>query len=127
MNPNKTLLGIFTFIPFIGGLVLAVWGGILLFDLILAEASGQEFSEAELLDFLLKDFLSITLIAAALSILGFGLTVYYIVLVVKNEYLSSGLKIMWILLLFFFAGLAKIIYFFAEVLPDKYIAEERFV
>ena len=127
MNPNKTLLGILTFIPFIGGLIIGIWVGVIILDVISAEASGRGMTESEIWDLFLKDFLSITLISIALSILGFGLTVYYIVLAIKNESLSGGLKVVWILLLFFFAGLAKIIYYFVEVLPDKPIAQERFV
>ena len=128
MKPNKTLLGIFTFVPFIGGIILSIWGGITIFELIAAEAQGQQLSENEVLELLFSDFLSIALIAAALGLIGFGITIYYIVLAVQSKTLTSGMKVMWILLLFFFSGIAKIIYYFAEVLPDKEeVEEEQFV
>ena len=119
MKPNKAILGVFTFLPFIAGIVLLIWGGAIMLDFISQTADLDDVPEEEVLRLLFGDFLSIMLLSIIISIVSFGVTIYYIVLALKNNSLSDGMKIMWVVLLFLFAGIANIVYYFVEVMPEK--------
>lgn len=122
MKPNKTLLGIVTILPFVAGLVIGVWAFSIVMNIISQQAMGNELSEDEVLSLFLQDFMTLAIIGGALGFLSLGLTVYYIVLIVNNKRMESGMKILWVVLMFIFSGIAKLIYFFAVVVPTDYDA-----
>lgn len=120
MKPNKVALGIFTAIPFIGSIIISVWSFRIFMDIITKQSLGNQLSEEEVIRLVLGDFISIAVIAMAVGLVSLVLTIYYIVLAVKNEKIESNMKILWVILLFIFSGITKIIYYFAVVIPDNY-------
>jgi len=119
MKPNKVALGIFTAVPFVSAIVLAVWAIRIATDIASRQTLGYEMQEEEIVAMLMGDFITIFIIALAVSLLSLVLTIYYIVLALKNDRIENNMKILWVVVLFIFSGIAKIIYYFVEVLPDK--------
>ncbi|MEL6561693.1 MAG: hypothetical protein AAFQ94_26125 [Bacteroidota bacterium] len=120
MKPNKTALGIFTAIPFVGGIAIMIWVFTVALNLIAEQSMGNQLSEEEAIRLLLGDFVGIFVISLAIGLISFVLTIYYIIHAIRNDKLESNMKILWVVLLFFFSGIIKIIYYFAIVLPDNY-------
>lgn len=120
MKPNKTVLGIFTAIPFIGGIAIIIWIFTVALNLIAEQSMGNQLNEEEVIRLLLGDFVGILLISMAIGLISFVLTIYYIIHAIRNDKLESNMKVLWVVLLFFFSGIIKIIYYFAIVLPDNY-------
>lgn len=120
MKPNKTALGIFTAIPFIGGIAITIWVFTLAMKLIAEQSMGNRLEEDAVIRMLLGDFIGIFVISMAIGLISFVLTIYYIIHAIKNDKLESNMKILWVVLLFLFSGIIKIIYYFAIVLPDNY-------
>lgn len=54
-----------------------------------------------------------------MSILSFGLQIFYIIHAGTNKATSTTMKIVWICLLFFIGFIVEVVYFFMEILPDK--------
>ena len=128
MKPNKTLLGIFTFLPFIAAIIIGIWAFSIAVQIISEQALGNELSEEEVLSIVMTDFVSLMIISMALGLLSLGLTIYYIVHVINNKRIETGMKILWVILIFLFSGIAKLIYFFAVIVPtdyDKPLPEEN--
>ncbi len=120
MKPNKAILGIFTAIPFVGSIVISVWIFSIAINIIAEQSLGNELSEDEILRLVISDFISIAVIAMAIGLISLVLTIYYIVLAVKNDKIEPNMKILWVILLFIFSGITKIIYYFAVIIPDNY-------
>jgi len=57
--------------------------------------------------------------AIILSLVSTALMIFYLVHAGTNNQTSTGIKVLWIILLLVFNGLAEIVYFFLEILPEK--------
>lgn len=54
-----------------------------------------------------------------MAILSMGITVFYIVHAASNKSIGTGMKLLWILLVFIFGSIVQVAYFFMEVVPEK--------
>ena len=112
----KIILGIFTLLPIVFGIIFIVEYLFFIKDIILninPDSDPQYF-----IKYLLSHLFSPAAIALFLSyiLLHFGLMIWYIAHVVKNGTKTEGEKVMWILLFIFIGTIGNIIYFLVKVI-----------
>lgn len=54
-----------------------------------------------------------------LAVLSTILLVFYLVHAGTNKQTSNGVKILWIVMILIFTGLAEVVYYFLEIVPEK--------
>lgn len=113
----KTIIGVLTIFQLFAGLGFVVW--------IIASVLPQAVAAAETNpgpEFALSIVGGMVIWSVFLSIYTFGLMVFYLVHAGTNKQTSTGIKVLWIVLILLFAFLAEVVYFFLEILPEKSIS-----
>ncbi len=112
-KPLKLIIGLFTIAQLFVGLFFILW----IFSTIVPLAiAGNEQAVESIIIGSLGGIFFWTFITIVVSL---GLTVFYIVHAATNGHLSTAMKIVWIILVFFFGAIAEVIYFFMEIIPEK--------
>ena len=109
---GKIVLGILT----IAQLFLGLFIVILIFTtfLPLAVNAGDPGMEAALI-FSAGKFI---ILGIVLSILSLGLLIFYIIHAGTNSHISTAMKVVWIVLLFFLGTVVEVVYYFMEIVPE---------
>ncbi|MCH2215616.1 MAG: hypothetical protein MK086_10625 [Flavobacteriales bacterium] len=112
-STSKIILGVLTILQLFAGLGIVVW----VFARFLPKviAAGDDPNP----ELFLGLFGGIVLWTILLSLFSTLLLVFYLIHAGTNKQTSTGVKILWIFLILIFNGLAEIVYFFLEVLPEK--------
>ena len=110
---NKILLGIATCWP----IVYIVLFMVVVFSVILLGQGGGPPSGSEPL---FGIGIALVMVLHLITIFGgLGLTVYYIIHAIKNEALDNNLKIMWVVLFFFFGIFSEPIYWYTQIWNEQ--------
>lgn len=56
--------------------------------------------------------------AILLGLLSLGLLIFYIIHAGTNQHISTAMKVVWIVLLFFSGPLVEVVYYFMEIVPE---------
>jgi len=110
---GKVVLGIFTIGQLFIGLGSLVW---VLSELIPAISSGDDEVISSMI---MSSFKDVLIWLIFLSLLSTVLLVFYIIHTGTHKNLSSGMKIVWIMLFIFFGGFVEVVYYFMEIVPEK--------
>jgi hypothetical protein len=116
MTINKTgkiTVGTLTILQLFSGLFFVIW---LFAKWLPVLLSGNEEAIKAMVLGTLPIFLVVGVVAALVSL---GLMIFYIIHAGTNPRISDTMKILWVILVFFFTGIAEVIYFFMEIAPDK--------
>jgi len=109
----KTLIGVLTVLQLFSGLGIIIW---LFSSFIPAIVQAGENPPPDLILSLIGEML---LWVIALTLYALALIIFYLVHAGTNKETSTGIKILWIILLLAFNGLAEVVYYFLEILPEK--------
>jgi hypothetical protein len=109
----KIVIGILTVLQLFVGLFFLIWFFTSVIPILMTgdDAAIEAMFLASLGGFLVGTFL--------MAILSMGITIFYIVHAASNKSIGTGMKILWILLVFFFGSIVQVAYFFMEVVPEK--------
>jgi hypothetical protein len=116
MNISKTgkiIIGILTVLQLFIALFYFIWIFSTLIPIII---SGNEEAISAAI---LASLAGIFFWAIFLCLLSLAMFVFYIVHAGTNTSLSTTMKVVWILLLFFIGSVAEVVYFFMEIVPQK--------
>lgn len=58
------------------------------------------------------------ILAIALGVLTLGLLIFYIIHAGTNRHISTAMKVVWIVLLFFLGTVVEVVYYFMEIVPE---------
>lgn len=58
------------------------------------------------------------ILTIVLSVLSLGLFIFYIIHAGTNRHISTSMKVVWIVLLFFFGTVVEVVYYFMEIIPE---------
>lgn len=58
------------------------------------------------------------ILAIVLSVLSLGLLIFYIIHAGTNRDISTAMKVVWIVLLFFLGTVVEVVYYFMEIVPE---------
>ncbi|MEM9050473.1 MAG: hypothetical protein AAGC47_00340 [Bacteroidota bacterium] len=110
---SKIVVGTFTILQLFAGLGFVVW----IFAALVPQAIALGDDPApEMVFGMIGGMIIWTILIAVLITV---LLVFYLIHAGTNKETSNGVKILWIALILLFNGLAEVVYFFMEVLPDK--------
>jgi len=112
-TPWKTVIGILTVLQLFAGLFIAIWF-FTRFIPVLPELSDEAAKE-----YVLVSMGSFIVAVIALSFLGLGILVFYLIHAGTNKKISGVMKAVWIIMLLIFGSVAEVIYFFMEIVPEK--------
>lgn len=110
---GKILIGILTIAQLFVVLFGVIWFFSTLFPVLI---TGNEDAIQNVLMLSIAKFI---IIAIFMSILSFGLQIFYIIHAGTNKHISIAMKIIWICLLFFVGFIVEVVYFFMEIVPEK--------
>lgn len=116
MNLSKTkkiLVGIFTILQLFAALGFVVWiiAGVIPEAIAAGDDPGPEFA--------LNLIGGMVAWVIFLSLYTFGMIIFYLVHAATSKETSTGVKILWIVLILVFQVLAEVVYYFLEILPEK--------
>lgn len=112
---KKIWLGIFTFLPFLLGLVYIVYFFTFFLETIINAENNQNEFPVEFF----QSLSTIIVVVILAVIIKLAIMVYYIVHVSNNKDKDSNTKIMWIVLLVLVSSIASLVYYFVEIIPSK--------
>jgi hypothetical protein len=109
----KVLIGLFTIMQLFAALGFVVWA----FATIIPQAiaDGDNPGPAFALNLLGGMFVWI----AFLVLYTTGFMIFYLIHAGTNKETSTGVKILWIVLILVFQVLAEVVYYFLEILPEQ--------
>ena len=109
----KILIGIFTILQLFAALGFVVWilAAVVPEAIALKDDMGPEFA--------LSLFGGMLAWIIFLSIYTVGFMIFYLIHAGTNKQTSTGVKILWIVLILIFQVLAEVVYYFLEILPEK--------
>jgi hypothetical protein len=110
---SKILIGIFTILQLFAALGFVVW----IFSAIIPEAIAIE-GEPEPA-FILSLLGGMLFWSVFLIIYTTGFMIFYLIHAGTNKDTSTGVKILWIVLILVFQVMAEVVYYFLEILPEK--------
>ena len=108
---KKILLGVITLLPIILGIIYLIAFAIMFVGIGLSANSGGEPEPV----FFLSSFAMIFITAIILSILTFGLLIYYIIHVANNKELVGNDRLIWILVIVFAHQIGYMIYWYLKI------------
>ncbi len=108
---GKFFIGFFTILQLFVGLFFFVWLFGQFLPIILSD--GGQHVEHMIFDSIAGILIWMILI----GMLGLGLLIFYVVHAATNPNLSTTMKLVWVILLFFFGAIAEVVYFFMEIGP----------
>jgi len=109
---GKIIIGILTIAQLFIGLFIAILA--ITTFIPLAANSGDPGIE-EVVLFSLGKFI---VLAIVLGVLSLGLLIFYIIHAGTNRHISTSMKVVWIVLLFFLGSIVEVVYFFMEIVPE---------
>ncbi len=114
---SKFILGFFTFLPVIYGIIFLVCYLLFIKEIVLHldTVSDPQVLFKQYFTQILNPSVILFIIAAVIT--HFSLMIWYIVHVLKTGTKSEGEKVMWILLFIFIGTIANIIYFLVRIVP----------
>lgn len=109
----KIVIGILTVLQLFVGLFFLIWLITSLLPLIMTgdEAAIEAMFISSVGSFIIGVFL--------MAVLSMAIMIFYIIHAASNQYIGTGMKMFWILFLFFFGSIVQVAYFFMEVIPEK--------
>lgn len=113
-QPNKIIAGIFAFAPLLVFIALFIPLFALLADLEDLNRRIPYGEDPELPD----AFYSFIIILPLAILISLASMVYYLVIIVKNDRLSSDMRTAWILITIFGGLLAHLVYFFVHIVKQ---------
>jgi hypothetical protein len=109
----KIVIGVFTILQLFSGLGFIIW----IFTNFVPQAIAMgDNPEPEMILGLIGGMLFWSIILVVLSTV---LLIFYLIHAGTNKQTSNGVKILWIALILLFNGLAEVVYYFLEILPEK--------
>ncbi|AFM05434.1 hypothetical protein Fleli_3094 [Bernardetia litoralis DSM 6794] len=114
---KKVWLGIFTFSP----LIVTILGIIAFIGTFMAVAStaGHQNPPDEFFGLFFGGFFTFFILILLASLADLGITIYYIIDIVKDESVEETEKIVWVLALFFGSFISTVVYYFVRILNKK--------
>lgn len=109
---GKIIIGILTIAQLFIGLFVVILVLTMIFPL--AINSGDPGIEEALL-FSAGKFIFLGIV---LSVLSLGLLIFYIIHAGTNQHISTAMKVVWIVLLFFLGAVVQVVYYFMEIVPE---------
>ena len=110
---SKIVVGTFTILQLFAGLGFVVW----IFAALVPQAIALGDDPApEMVFGMIGGMIIWTILIVVLSTV---LLIFYLIHAGTNKETSNGVNILWIALILLFNGLAEVVYFFMEVLPDR--------
>ncbi len=109
----KIVIGILTIAQLFIGLFFLVW---FLSSVLPLIASGND---AALESYFVASIGGIIILISALSLLSFGVLVFYLIHAGTNRNITNTMKVVWIVLLLIFGSIVEVVYFFMEIVPEK--------
>jgi hypothetical protein len=111
---QKIIVGVFTLLPFILFPYIIYEIIHFIFEAISQSESGDPEPAA-----ILAAILSFILPIILLSLLSFGLLIFYIIHAVSNKSIESTERVIWIIIFIFFSGIAFPVYWFIRLWNDS--------
>lgn len=117
MSQNKKIwLGIFTFAP----LIVTIFGVVVFIGAFMSFFSDVSQNQPpESPELFIGTFFTFFILIFLASLVDLGITVYYIVDIVKDEMVSENEKIVWALALFFGSFISTAVYYFVRIWNRK--------
>ncbi|WP_338814302.1 PLDc N-terminal domain-containing protein [Bernardetia sp. Wsw4-3y2] len=115
---KKIWLGIFTFSPLIVT-ILAIIAFIGTFITVIATASSQQNPPDGFPELFIGGFFTFFILILLASLADLGITIYYIIDIVRDENVDETEKIIWILALFFGSFISTAVYYFVRIWKRK--------
>jgi len=112
-TPWKTVIGILTVLQLFAGLFIAIWFFTQFIPVL------PQLSEDAAEEFVLVTMGSFIVAIIALSFVGLGILVFYLIHAGTNKHISGVMKAVWIIMILIFGSVAEVIYFFMEIVPEK--------
>ena len=109
---GKIILGILTIAQLFIGLFIVILV-ISTFIPLAVNSSNPEIEQA-----LMLSAGKFIILAIVLSTLSLGLLIFYIIHAGTNQHISTSMKVVWVVLLFFLGALVQVVYYFMEIVPE---------
>ncbi|MCA1761864.1 MAG: hypothetical protein LC664_02510 [Flavobacteriales bacterium] len=109
----KIVIGILTIAQLFIGLFFLVW---FLSSLLPLIAAGND---AAIDSQFFASIGGIIVLIAFLTLLSFGVLVFYLIHAGTNRHITNTMKVVWIVLLLLFGSIVEVVYFFMEIVPEK--------
>ncbi len=116
---TKIWLGIFTFSPLLVS-ILAIIAFIGTFMAVASTAgAGHQNPPDEFLGLFFGGFFTFFILILLASLADLGVTIYYIIDIIRDESVDETEKIVWALALFFGSFISTVVYYFVRILNKK--------
>lgn len=110
---GKIIIGILTISQLFIGLFALIW---FLSSFMPVVIGGNEAALEQMILLSIGKFL---IMAIILGLLSCGVLIFYLVHAGTNKYISTTMKVLWIVLLLVFGAIVEVVYFFMEIVPEK--------
>lgn len=110
---GKMIIGILTISQLFIGLFALIW---FLSSFMPVIIGGNEAALEQMILLSIGKFL---IVAIILGLLSCGVLIFYLVHAGTNKYISTTMKVLWIVLLLVFGSIVEVVYFFMEIVPEK--------
>lgn len=110
---GKIIIGILTIGQLFLSLLIVVWFFASFFPVV-NDTTSPEFESRIIMS--LGKFLAVAIILGTMSL---GLLIFYMIHAGTNKYISTAMRVVWVLLLFFLGAIVQVVYYFMEIVPEK--------